>query len=156
MIKYSVIKNGVEHWWYETMGGENHYEPSFGRKLGWYSEDPDNEALETREVETEPEILLYDEETGEITNTIPAVMRTEYLLPAQYEVIVEDLGNSLEMAALRAMRNQRLTACDWTQIADAPLSVEEKAAWAQYRQALRDLPENTEDPLNPAWPEKPE
>jgi hypothetical protein len=29
---------------------------------------------------------------------------------------------------------------DWTQVADSPLSDAEKAAWATYRQALRDLP----------------
>jgi len=26
------------------------------------------------------------------------------------------------------------------------------AAWAAYRQALRDLPANTADPRNPVWP----
>lgn len=38
------------------------------------------------------------------------------------------------------MRNQRdrlLAASDWTQTADAPV---DKAAWAAYRQALRDFP----------------
>lgn len=39
---------------------------------------------------------------------------------------------------VRAKRNQLLTASDWTQIADAPV---DKAAWATYRQALRDLPQ---------------
>lgn len=38
---------------------------------------------------------------------------------------------------MRHYRNQLLAACDWTQTADAPV---DKAAWAQYRQALRDLP----------------
>ena len=33
-----------------------------------------------------------------------------------------------------------LTQCDWTQLPDSPLSAEEKAAWAEYRQLLRDLP----------------
>lgn len=38
---------------------------------------------------------------------------------------------------------------------DTPLTEEEKQAWAVYRQALRDLPENTENPLEPNWPAKP-
>jgi hypothetical protein len=46
-------------------------------------------------------------------------------------------------AALRAERNARLAASDWTQVADAPVDA---AAWAAYRQALRDMPENTADP----------
>jgi hypothetical protein len=29
------------------------------------------------------------------------------------------------------------------------------AAWQAYRTALRDLPANTSDPANPAWPTKP-
>lgn len=53
---------------------------------------------------------------------------------------------------LRKARNQRLERCDWTQVPDAPV---DQAAWAAYRQALRDLPANTTDPLNPPWPTKP-
>ena len=40
---------------------------------------------------------------------------------------------------LRAQRNQKLFATDWTQAEDSPLSAEAKAQWATYRQALRDI-----------------
>lgn len=53
---------------------------------------------------------------------------------------------------LRSERNRRLSACDWTQTADAPV---DRAAWAAYRQALRDLPANTDDPRDPQWPSPP-
>ena len=43
--------------------------------------------------------------------------------------------------ALRAERNARLAASDWTQLQDTHLSAEKKSAWADYRQALRDLPD---------------
>jgi hypothetical protein len=56
---------------------------------------------------------------------------------------------------LRRLRDQKLAECDWTQIADVPLTEEQKPAWVTYRQALRDLPANTEDPKNPIWPAKP-
>lgn len=52
----------------------------------------------------------------------------------------------------RAERAAKLAACDWTQVADAPV---DKAEWATYRQALRDLPQHTEDPANPVWPTPP-
>jgi hypothetical protein len=56
-------------------------------------------------------------------------------------------------AALRAERNTRLAASDWTQVADAPVDA---AAWAAYRQALRELPQTTTNPFAPLWPEQPQ
>lgn len=56
---------------------------------------------------------------------------------------------------LRADRDARLAACDWTQLPDTGLSAEDIDAWATYRQALRDLPEHTTDPANPDWPQPP-
>lgn len=53
----------------------------------------------------------------------------------------------------RNERSRRLYACDWTQVPDAPV---DRAAWATYRQALRDLPQNTPDPRYPVWPEPPQ
>ena len=53
---------------------------------------------------------------------------------------------------LRAERDRLLAASDWTQVPDAPV---DRAAWAEYRQALRDLPANTTDPRNPDWPVQP-
>lgn len=61
----------------------------------------------------------------------------------------------MDMAALRVERNNRLDACDWTQLSDSPLTANKKGQWATYRQELRDLPENTSDPKNPEWPEEP-
>ena len=55
-------------------------------------------------------------------------------------------------ANLRSTRNAKLSDTDWTQVADAPV---DQAAWAAYRQALRDLPANTVDPFNPVWPVEP-
>lgn len=55
-------------------------------------------------------------------------------------------------AAARQQRNALLAASDWTQVADAPV---DQAAWAAYRQALRDLPANTADFPNVTWPVAP-
>jgi len=60
--------------------------------------------------------------------------------------------DALDMQTLRLQRNELLAQSDWTQVADAPVDA---AAWATYRQALRDLPANTTDPRNPTWPTKP-
>ena len=49
-----------------------------------------------------------------------------------------------------------LASSDWSQLSDAPLSSSKKTDWATYRQALRDLPENTEDPKEVTWPLQPQ
>lgn len=55
----------------------------------------------------------------------------------------------------RFIRNDALKATDWTQLPDADLTQAEKAAWAKYRQALRDLPEKYEDGEMIEWPKAP-
>lgn len=60
-----------------------------------------------------------------------------------------------KMAAIRNIRNQKLSECDWTQLADVPLSDEMKTAWQMYRQALRDLPEGFATADEVVFPETP-
>jgi hypothetical protein len=53
---------------------------------------------------------------------------------------------------VRVLRNQLLTECDWTQLAD--ISSEIKEAWTVYRQALRNITTQT-NPFSIEWPVKP-
>jgi hypothetical protein len=53
---------------------------------------------------------------------------------------------------VRAQRNTRLTASDWSQLPDAPV---DQAAWAAYRQALRDIPSQAGFPWDVEWPVQP-
>lgn len=55
---------------------------------------------------------------------------------------------------VRADRDNRLAASDWTQLADAPLDGPTIEAWAAYRQALRDITDQP-DPFAPVWPDAP-
>jgi hypothetical protein len=57
------------------------------------------------------------------------------------------------LKTLREERNLRLAASDYPPLSERPDA--DQAAWRNYRQALRDLPENTTDPFNPIWPKKP-
>jgi len=57
-----------------------------------------------------------------------------------------------EAQAVRSARQELLAASDWTQVADAPV---DKAAWATYRQTLRDITLQEGFPLEVTWPEKP-
>ena len=54
--------------------------------------------------------------------------------------------------SVREDRNKRLAECDWTQLAD---STADKAAWATYRQALRDVTKQAGFPWNIDWPVAP-
>ena len=58
-------------------------------------------------------------------------------------------------ASVRATRDQKLTASDWTQMADSPLASDKKTEWATYRQSLRDLPTASGFPHTMTWPEEP-
>lgn len=58
-----------------------------------------------------------------------------------------------EWLKVRELRNRYLAKSDWTQLSDVPLDTKE--AWAVYRQALRDITDQS-DPFNIVWPEPPQ
>ena len=73
--------------------------------------------------------------------------------PGQYK-FVEGTATAIAEDPLDYVRSHRtylLKECDWTQVADSPLSDSKKTEWATYRQALRDLPST--DPI--VWPTEP-
>jgi len=53
--------------------------------------------------------------------------------------------DGLQLLNTKNIRNNLLKNSDYTQFNDSPLSDEEKAAWATYRQELRDLMSNLDD-----------
>jgi hypothetical protein len=73
------------------------------------------------------------------------------------EAAWEANANDRALQQLRTDRDILLAQSDINVIADrwAAMSTETQTAWATYRQALRDLPANTTDPLNPTWPTGP-
>lgn len=54
---------------------------------------------------------------------------------------------------IRKERNKLLDRSDYTQMPDWP---GDKAAWSNYRQALRDIPQSFNNPSEVVWPSKPE
>lgn len=52
---------------------------------------------------------------------------------------------------MRHKRDQLLAGCDWTQMEDAPV---DRAAWARYRQKLRDVTAHPQWP-DMSWPHPP-
>jgi hypothetical protein len=101
------------------------------------------------------EYTIYNTATGEIgtcgaTNASLDSINLEdgqSIIEGIYEVELYKIidGQPVEQnisvwESARYIRNNMLTECDWTQLADAPLTDEQKTAWQTYRQELRDLP----------------
>ena len=82
-----------------------------------------------------PEGLTWDTVRGVEDPSSPGT----YTLEADPTKLAAKLDEA--WAALRTERNARLAASDWTQLQDSHLSDAKKAAWADYRQELRDLPD---------------
>lgn len=62
-------------------------------------------------------------------------------------------ADSRKAAEVRAERDTKLAATDWTQVADVSQSV--KDSYAPYRQALRDVPSQSGFPWAITWPTQP-
>lgn len=76
----------------------------------------------------------------------------------QWEVVALSVEEAAVVAneagrLIRLQRNQMLMESDWTQLLDVSPTI--AAAWAPYRQALRDIPEQPGFPFNVNWPTQP-
>jgi hypothetical protein len=65
---------------------------------------------------------------------------------------IEQIPDAEKAAQVRSQRTDKLKDSDWTQVADAPV---DQAAWATYRQALRDITAQPGFPWTVTWPDAP-
>lgn len=133
--------------------------------LNWVSSETANKSWGRPErwVRADLQDMLPNNENKEDSDQVRSVQLlddttvNEYHFKADYVVYFVDLGDSPKLELIRQQRNSKLSECDWTQLPDAPLSSEQKQEWAEYRQALRDLPQLQNLNVNaPQWPEMPE
>jgi hypothetical protein len=89
---------------------------------------------------------------GPIFTDIPASEKQTAQTAAEQETAYKAMKDAEQAKSVRASRTQKLSDCDWTQIAD---STADKAAWATYRQALRDITGQAGFPWTMTWPETP-
>jgi hypothetical protein len=71
---------------------------------------------------------------------------------AEQEAAYKAMKDADQAKNVRADRTKRLADSDWTQIAD---STADRAAWAVYRQALRDVTAQAGFPWTINWPTQP-
>ena len=72
---------------------------------------------------------------------------------AEQEAAYKAMRDAEQAKAVRQSRTTMLKDSDWTQIAD---STADKAAWATYRQQLRDITAQSGFPWTITWPSQPE
>jgi|TARA_R110000803_G_scaffold1153_1_gene3803 hypothetical protein len=146
-MEYAYIENGAvkfkrnipKNW--KNISGFHHYAGNnvFLKTLGWLPVITNTITILTNEVRDEDVITINDNDV-----TVDEKKRTM----TDYE-IADRLAGQWE--SLRFERNELLTETDWMAASDRTMSDAE----AVYRQTLRDLPANTDDPSNPIWPTKP-
>ena len=96
---------------------------------------------------------LVNEDDNDITLTIRKAIKNGDLDVADYvepTVDVEDLATKIRM-----QRNNLLKQTDYLMMSDYPIESDRLAKVKIYRQALRDIPEQSGFPRTITWPEKP-
>jgi hypothetical protein len=69
-----------------------------------------------------------------------------------FNPVYPDATDEQKWDQIRLWRNAELAKSDWTQLADASV---DKTVWATYRQALRDLPAQTDSADKAKFPTAP-
>jgi hypothetical protein len=71
---------------------------------------------------------------------------------AEQEATYKAMKDAERATTMRQQRTDRLKDSDWTQVADSPV---DQAAWATYRQALREITAQAGFPWTINWPAQP-
>lgn len=82
----------------------------------------------------------------------PVFADTEESSAAEQEAAYKAMKDEEQAKSVRHQRGEKLKDSDWTQVADAPV---DQAAWATYRQALRDISAQESFPWSVEWPTQP-
>jgi len=90
----------------------------------------------------------YDLHTQTVREEMPILVDGKY----QQNFLVIDLTADTAALNIRQERDKKITESDWTQLTDSPV---DKVAWAEYRQALRDIPSQQGFPFAVSWPVPP-
>ena len=123
------LPDDVTRAWFESSGNvcmESDTEPEFyTRWVRTPADSPDN-------------VATKDADVGDIAI---------YLTDAEYDTVLA--------ASARQKRDRLIATTDYLVTPDYPISADRLAKVKIYRQALRDIPEQSGFPRNITWPEKP-
>ena len=86
----------------------------------------------------------------------PIFVDNEDATAVEQEAAYKAQKDATQAESVRSQRTQLLKDSDWTQLDDTPFDNAKKMAWANYRQALRDIPDQAGFPWDIQWPTQPE
>jgi len=114
---------------------------------------PDDDWLNQHSVKIVSIYKEYDKATQKLETVEEPYIEGDFVyavkvvnLTSQEKSDIANTQNLMMSTEKRNTRNSLLLDTDWTQMTDSPLTSEKKTEWANYRQALRDLPANSEWP----------
>jgi hypothetical protein len=81
------------------------------------------------------------------SKTVLVTYKTVNLSPTEYQNRISSLTTQVKV-----IRDSYLKLTDFTQLSDAPISLESKNDFITFRQQLRDLLNNVTDPTTIVWP----
>ena len=102
---------------------------------------------------TDGETVWY--EADEYTLDVPYNSTLEKRIDSKWLDRAKQQDYDNTSATARAERDKRLASTDWTQVKDAALKEAKNTAYIEYRQALRDVPQQETFPYDVDWPIKP-
>ena len=130
-----------------------HYKEMFPN-VSFPSTGPSDEYLAEQNAYKVNVFKPHDRDTEKLVASDPYIedgwaytVRIEPLTQAEIQAKRDSLA-----AQVRSQRNALLASTDWTQVDDSPV---DKAAWATYRQALRDITSQAGFPTQVEWPHDP-
>ena len=124
-------------------------------KAGWYEIDYSYPSYDIDTERFEPDgDPVWDEESQKFIQNFKVISLTQEELAS-----IREMKEQEAMSKLREIRDKRLSETDYLLMVDYPISEENLAEVKQYRQALRDLPQQEGAPWLDGeipWPALPE
>jgi uncharacterized protein YciI len=125
-------------------GRVDHYKVIF-KDTSFSASGPSDDFLEQNNAKKVTVFKDHNRDTQKLVSVDPYEENgVVYTVDIEYKTSEEIAADTASKAAkIRKQRDDALKDSDWTQVLDAPI---DRTVWANYRQALRDLPDDPNFP----------
>ncbi len=116
---------------------------------------PPDSFIQENELYKVEEIPQHDEQKQKIVMLSEPIIKNNLVYTFEIIEKSEEEINYVKWLKVRELRNKLLSESDLNVVSDKWHSYTDKNAWINYRQILRNIPQQFMNPDNIAWPEKP-